>query len=148
MAKIYETKEDFQRDKFKEQIHRLDNQAHAQDSTSWALLMGSVLADVWNMTKQRSSTALSFVSGALLITAVVQWFKSWRTHGKSHDLSLQLERMGPETIVLAPGMVMGEPPTPEKECTSCKHKKYGQGITPKTLADYAEKPTPEQGKVI
>lgn len=102
MAKIYETKEDFQRDVLKEQAHRLRHQAHSQDRASWLMMAGGMVASLWNVTKRRSSAFLSFASTFLYISAVVELVRAWRTESKAHDADLERERLGPGQVALPP----------------------------------------------
>ena len=125
MAKIYETKEDFQRDVLKDQAADLRLKSSEQNATGLAYLSGSVLVDLWNRGRQSASAGLSIVSGALFIASIVNWVKSWRTSSRAHDLELERERLGPQAVVLPAeqaSSLSAQQAHHDHECKTCKHR--------------------------
>lgn len=137
MAKIYETQQDFERDMLAEQATGLREKAHKHDGTGWALMLGSVLVDLWNTTRRYSSRAMSFASGVLAVAGIIEWIQGWRTHSRAHDLDLQRERLGPGMIVLPPPE--GQALAQDEECQACKLKSHRHARLRKTPLDFAEK---------
>lgn len=130
MAIIYETQKDFEQDKLKEQSKDLYLKSANEVGTGLAsALLGSVVSSV----NTKNSTGLGFVSSALNIIGVVQVVRSFFTASKAHNLQLERERMGSQTVVLPPD-------APDIGCQSCSGKaKHSQAIQPTTLLEQAEK---------
>lgn len=102
MAKIYETHQDFERDKLTEQISGEKHRAHAHDSMGWMALTGSFMLGAWNAAKETPSRLLSVLSTALVVGSVVEWVNAWRSNRHAHELQLERERLGPARVVLPP----------------------------------------------
>jgi len=136
MAKIYETKEDFERDKLKEQSGRLWQNALVQSGTAMGLAAASLVTEFIRREKPETRGGLRWVSGILAITGIVEQVRSWTIQGKARNLELQTERMGPETTIIpadVPNMDMNP-----KDC-GCKIKPYKRLLGPRTLLEQAEK---------
>ena len=137
MAKIYETQEDFTRDKLAEQAGAMHLKSAQQSEKGVAMIATSFFVDVLNMSMARSRSWLSAVGTFLGIVGMVDVFKGWSTKNKAHDLDMQRERMGPQRIVLPPDVA----PELEKDCAPCALKNtFADRAGQKTLAEYAEKP--------
>lgn len=138
MAKIYENKEDFERDKLKEQSGRLNNEALKQGGFGVSLVALSAILSNW-FSNTRHKTALAFTTIALDVVGVVEVVRSWMTHSKARDLKLEHERMGHGTEVhlfndpSIPNLTMNN----EKSC--CWQNKYTQNIQPTSLMEQAAK---------
>ena len=101
MAKIYETKEDFERDKLDEQAKDLHIKSGDQFISGVATgALGSIIHFVF---RNRVSGAASVV---LNVFGAFGMVKSFFTLRSAHDLERQRERMGPDTIVLPHDMPM------------------------------------------
>src|SRR5581483_4826383 len=99
MAKIYETKEDFERDKLKEQAQGLRLSAEKQSGLGMSLIGGSFLADLFHQQKPETRGWLRYTSFLLAFTGIIEAVRSWFTSSKAHNLELQSERLGPEQVV-------------------------------------------------
>jgi hypothetical protein len=142
MAKIYETKDDFQRDMLDQQAGELHLKSEKQASSG----MGWLVASSIPLFFERRPRWLDYIATALSVFGLVDLVQSWRTRSRAHDLELERERMGPQHIMLPadtlPPGVSAQLPIiqPAKEdCAPCKHKKMAGAVKPKSLADYAEK---------
>ncbi len=143
MAKIYETKEDFERDKLKEQALRLRGDANSQSGFGAALAGIAIWLENVNIGKEASrgvrSTGLSIASTVAGVVGVVEMVRSWFTHNKAHNLTLERERMGtakevhlfdsPQNVDLAMN--------PAEPC--CNKPQYRQNIQPTSLIEQATK---------
>ena len=136
MAKIYETKEDFQKDALESQAKDLRLKAAHQAGTGSAMIGTNFFIDLWQARRGGGSGLIALASSLLGIVGVVQVVKSFFTDHKAHDLELQRERMGPTRIVLPPDVMLpGD--VPEKDC-GCKHKRHAAS-GPTSLIEQAQK---------
>ena len=138
MAKIYETREDFKKDKLTEQAHALRTQAHQQDSLGFSMMAGSFLAGMFNSARAQTSKGLAFLETVLAIGAVVEWIQAWRTGSRAHDLELQRDRMGPTEVVLLDGDVSAKA-KPAKDCKPCDAKSFAGGYKLRKHTEHAAK---------
>ena len=139
MAKIYETREDFERDKLKDQSKDLRIKEHSQSSLGITMVGTSLALDLFRMARP-SPGWLRIASNVLSIGGLIEIVRSWFTSSKAHSLELERDRMGPERIVL-PAEMTGA----EKECHTCPDKRYAH-IEPRSHGDYAAKT--DSGKFI
>lgn len=135
MAIIYETKEDFERDKLKDQAKDMELKAEKQSGLGLAFVIGGTIVDYLN---KKGSSGLRWTSTALNIVGFVEVVKSMFTSHKAHDLKLQRERMGPQEVIIKGDVPPAEvlemaAAHGEKPCSHCDHHK------PKTLLEHAEK---------
>lgn len=142
MAKIYETKEDFERDKLKEQAAALDNKALRQSGFGIAITAVGLFLHNLNLgkiiEKGKSSTALYVSYTIASIVGIVEVARSWFTASKSHDLKLERERMGASTEV----HMFNDSPIPNMLAANnqdCCTPKYTQNIQPTSLLEQASK---------
>lgn len=127
MAKIYESRDDFERDKLKEQAAQQKYNAlwHTANASGF-IGLGAAL-HLLNAKKPRDW--ITWVGFASIGAGVFEMIKSWFTSSKAHTLELQRDRLGPETIVLPPDMA---PPQGGE-------KRYLQSVQPTTLLEQADK---------
>ncbi|NBX03255.1 MAG: hypothetical protein EBR02_04180 [Alphaproteobacteria bacterium] len=130
MAKIYETKDDFKRDKLDEQAKNLRLRKSEQGNSGMTLLGGSFLAEIYHARSPETRGWLATVGSIMGIVGMIEIVRSWMTGSKAHDLELERERMGPQHVVLPAGAA------PDKDCAPCMLK-TGR-IEPKTLAEHAQ----------
>ena len=102
MAKIYETKDDYQKDVIKDQVKDLRLEASRQSGWGATWIGGSFLTDLWREKGIIRGRGPGLVSAALSVFGIVDIVRSWMTSSKAHTLELQRERMGPSTVVLPP----------------------------------------------
>lgn len=143
MAKIYETKEDFEHDKLKEQSSRLNNEALKQGGFGISLVAISIWLDNFNLSniieKGKRSTGLAVTSTILGAVGFIEVIRSLFTQSKARGLNLERERMGHSTEVhlfndpSIPNLTMNN----EKSC--CGQNKYTQNIQPTSLMEQAAK---------
>lgn len=117
MAKIYETSDDYQRDKLADQAKDMRLKAEKQATNGLALIGLSFAPAVFKLPSWLHTVAS--VTGLIGMFDVV---RSWMTGHRAHDLELERERMGPQHVVLL------EQPKPEAahahgECHACRHSK-------------------------
>ena len=140
MAKIYETKEDFERDKLKEQAGRLNNESLKQSGFGVSLIAISLMLDNW-FSKTKHQTALAVSTTVLGVVGAIEIIRSWLTHSKARDLNLERERMGHGTEIHlfndAPQQGLNIAMSDEKPC--CDKPKYAQNIQPTSLLEQAAK---------
>lgn len=145
MAKIYETKEDFQRDQLNEEAAHLRLKASHQNHTAATFIVGSLFADVIRMGKPETRNWLGWVSWAATFGAIVEWVRGWKTSSKAEDVERHARVLGPERVVLPPDVMMDTPPiivmAADKPCAPCKTKPFSQSIASKTLAEHAAEQT-------
>lgn len=143
MAKIYETKEDFERDKLKEQALRLRGDANAQSGFGAALTGIAVWLESMNYGKELTrgvrSTALSIASTATGVIGIIEIVRSWFTHSKAHDLNLERERMGVASEVHLFNGDNGMNTIAENMNHPQGSTKYSQNIQPTSLLEQAAK---------
>ena len=138
MAKIYETKEDYERDKLGEQTAGLHLKSSQQSQHGMAIIGTSLFLDVLNMSMRQARGWLSAVSTFLGVVGVIDMFKGWNTKNRAHDLELQRDRLGPQQVILPADVAE---PQKEGDCLPCAlKKKFGEATPQKTLAEYAQKP--------
>ena len=130
MAKIYETKEDFERDKLTEQAKNLRLSASHEAGWGAVLISGSFLTDL--LTK--STGGWRVLSSALSVMGIIEAIKSLFTGSKAHTLELERDRMGPAKVVMPPDTVIEE----HKDC-HCHSKLHKHAVSPKTLLEQAER---------
>ena len=140
MAKIYETREDFERDKLAEQAGALRLKAERQSGNGLAWLVASSIPAIFS-----KRAWVDFAAAALSIVGITQLVKAWRSGSKAHDLELERERLGPEVIRL-PADMLGSAPAHSvgEECKPCRQQ---QALKPRSLMDFAHKntePTPPE----
>lgn len=140
MAKIYETRTDFERDKLKDQANRLHNRAHTENSVGMLFLLGGLAAEFWNDMKKIPHKALSVLSATFYIAAAVEWIMSWSTRRRARDLDLQRERLGPEQVTLPPEMASQQ----QQECKPCAIKEVltAGSRSPRDFAETPASPDP------
>ena len=136
MAKIYETKEDFERDKLKEQASALHMDAERQSHGGLAFAASALIAESIRSAKPETRGWMTYLSWALIVPAFVQMVRSWFTSTNAHTLDLQHDRMGPERVVLPPDIAPNALEA-HQEC-GCKLKKYAVSA-PTSLLDQAQK---------
>jgi len=140
MAKIYETKEDFERDKLKEQAGRLNNESLKQSGFGVSLIAISLMLDNW-FSKTKHQTALLASTTVLSVVGAIEIVRSWFTHSKARSLNLERERMGQGTEVHlfnnAPQHGLNITINDEKDCYD--KPKYAQNIQPTSLLEQAAK---------
>lgn len=144
MAIIYETKEDFERDTLKEQSKSTYTQSLEQFSGGAVAVMVGSLIDDYNPKK---NNVLWLASVALMIGGGIQAIRSMFTASKAHNLKLEKERLGPQTVVFPPDVpVASDMPVAgsnvEKACCSGKC----HNVKPTTLLEQAEKRLSELGR--
>lgn len=138
MAKIYETKEDFQRDVLEAQAKDLRLKSERQASSGLGLIGISFAPSVFKL-----PSWLNIAASIAGIVGVIDVVRSWFTGSKAHTLELQRERLGPGQVALpadtaSPVVLM---PSEKSIDCGCKHKKIAEAFKPKTLSDFAEKPS-------
>jgi len=131
MAIRYDTPEDFERDKLKEQALQQRLVAEKQSGLGMTFIGGSFIADYYQARKPQTRGWLSYLSAGLGILGIIDTVRSWFTSNKAHNLELERERMGPQMVVLPDGMNMGQ----DASC-GCSH---ASKHAPKSHADYALK---------
>lgn len=139
MAIIYETKDDLERDKLKEQA--LETRLRSEKQLSLGLASGFLGAIIDNFNLQnKNSNGLRWVSGILSVFGLVEAVRSIFTHNKAHDLDLKRERMGVQTVVFPPDVpeTIVHHDSNDKSCCS-RSSKYSDSIKPVSLLDRAEK---------
>lgn len=138
MAKIYETKEDFQRDVIEAQAKDLRLRSERQASSGLALIGLSFIPSVVRVPRW-----IEFVATVTGIVGAIDVVRSWFTGHKARDLEMHRERMGPGHLVLpaemAAGLSVVHAPQKHEECSACRHKKMTDALKPKTLGEYADK---------
>jgi hypothetical protein len=132
MAKIYETKDDFVRDKLHEQSSDLRLEAEKQSHASSTFLVASGIAEMFRLSKPEKRGWLSYVSWAAIAGSVISMIQSWGTASKAHNLELEADRMGPQRIVLPADVA---PLDADQTFHSVKHTLL---VEPKTLEQHAE----------
>jgi hypothetical protein len=132
MAIIYETQTDFEREKLKDQSKDVYMQSASQGGTGLAALVVSSVIDRFN---SNDSKALHLAGWAAAIFGGVKIIQSFFTAGKAHNLELQKERLGPQTVVFPPDVQSGVE-NGGKEC--CGKRKYAD-IKPTSFREQAEK---------
>ena len=134
MAKIYETKEDFEKDVLKDQAKDLRLQAANQ--SSYGLALTGLGLGIENFARNLGKTSgwLSLVTIGTSVVGLMELIRGWSTDSKAHDLELKRERLGPETIVLPPDMPLND--ASEKDC-GCKFKRFTKTSNPTSLTEQA-----------
>ena len=106
MAKIYQTKEDLQRDVVDKQVQRVKNHGILEFCSASFNGFISLFASDWNKSLKLAGKEKSWIlTGVTIGTALMAGFdavKSFLSYRKVHDLALQQEQLGPERIVLPP----------------------------------------------
>ncbi len=132
MAVIYETKEDFERDKLKDQVKDVSLHGERQASLGLASVIGGTIVDTIN-TKRTGGLRLASI--ALNVVGIVEIVKSMFTASKAHDLRLKHERMGPQVSVIP-----SDSEIPTMEPARCCNRKHTANIQPTTLIEQAQRP--------
>ncbi len=133
MAKIYETRTDFERDALKAQSQRVHRQASDENATGFTLIAAGWIAQLYHDLKPDARGWLLKAGLAAEVIGAVLAIKSWFTRHKAHSLDLDRERLGPETVALPPEMT-----GTEKDCAPCAVKKILTGKHARTPLDFAE----------
>ena len=133
MAKIYETKEDFERDKLTEQAQQLRNDANSQSQIGGAASTGGLATLI--VKNQHESKWISFAAFGLITYGLIESIRSWFTAGKAHTLELERDRMGPAKVIMPPDIAVVEE---HKDC-QCHSKLHKHAVSPKTLLEQAER---------
>ncbi|MEK6747177.1 MAG: hypothetical protein AABY33_09140 [Pseudomonadota bacterium] len=138
MAIIYETQTDLEREKLKDQSTDVYIKSAEQAATGMtSVVLGSLINDFNN----KDSGAMRLASLAASVFGAVKVVQSLFTANKAHNLKLEKERLGPQTIVFPPDghtssgssmAVVGEKPC-------CEKGNCDRNIQPKTLLEQAEK---------
>lgn len=143
MAKIYETKDDFQRDVLDAQAKDLRLRSEKQASNGLGLIGLSFAPAVFKLPGW-----LNIAGSIAGFVGIIDVVRSWFTGSKAHSLELQRDQLGPQRIVLPsevplPGTTVSEekPVHSHTESCGCKHKKLAGMMAPKSLTDFAEKTT-------
>jgi hypothetical protein len=132
MAKIYETKEDLQRDQLKDEAARLKLKASEQNYWSLAALGTGAITSMWPVVKESTRRTLSVVSIAFSVVGLVEWVRSWGTSSKASTVEMQSRLTGSGVVKMPADAVV-----PEQECHHC----HMQDARPKSLLEYAAKNT-------
>jgi hypothetical protein len=113
MAKIYQTDEDFQRDKLAEEASRLRLEAEKQSGFGHAISAMGFFGLMMSYMKHHPSDPKAThgkAAGAWLIggftglaVGVIEWIRSWRTGNKARDVELQRHALGAGTVVMPSG---------------------------------------------
>jgi hypothetical protein len=115
MAKIYETKDDYTKDVLKDQSRDMRLTASRQGERGLGWLGVSFILDLFNARSQNPKGWVRTVAGVTGLLGVIDVVRSFVTDHKVHNLELQKEQLGPQTVVLPPDTM----PIPEENC-DCK----------------------------
>jgi len=139
MAKIYETKEDFEKDVIKNQAKDLRLEASRQVSTGFFLSGAGLFTDILRLRKVIDNR-WGLLSQAFSVIGLIDIVRSFFTDHKARDLELQRQRMGPETIVIPPDALQQELKTDgiDPSC-GCPLKRYSSALAPTSLIEQAMK---------
>lgn len=145
MAIIYETQQDFERDKLKEQSKNTYTKSLEQAVIGSGAFIVGLLIDEANPKK---NNILWLASLALMVGGGVQGIRSMFTAGKAHSLQLEKDRLGPQTVIFPPDVpVASDMPVAgsnsEKAC--CAGNKC-HNVKPTSLLEQAEKRLSELGR--
>jgi hypothetical protein len=134
MAKIYETQDDFERDKLREQAKDLRLKSEKQVTSGMGWVIVSTIPSLFS----RRPAWLDYLATLVGIVGIIDLVRSWGTSSKAHDLELQRERLGPGVVVLPPRAdEVALAGAQKDDCGACKHTKLANA--PKSPLDYVEK---------
>lgn len=138
MAIIYETKEDFEREKLKDQSNDLYLKSANQSGIGLgAFIFGSIAHDI-NRGNEKSGI-LGLVGIGLMAVGAVELVKAFFTGHKAHSLKLERDRMGPHTVIFPPDVATVSDMAVVGDNDCCDKKKHSHAVQPKTLLAQAEK---------
>lgn len=132
MAIIYETQADFERDKLKDQSKDMFVQSANQVTTG---LVSAVVGSLINNYNTNDSGFMKFAGLMAYTFGAVKIVQSFFTMNKSHNLHLEKERMGPQTVIFPPDVQSGVE-NGGKEC--CGKSKFSN-VKPTSFREQAEK---------
>jgi len=129
MAIRYDTPEDFERDKLKEQALRTHLAAEQQARSGLGWLIISSIPSLFNNVPRW----VRWTADVMGVVGIIGVVRSWFTTSKAHNLELERERLGPQMVVLPDGAAARD-----VSC-GCSLKSYTDWQEPKTHMDYAAK---------
>ena len=135
MAKRYDTQEDFERDKLKEQANDLRIKGTQQFAGGMWLIVGSFISDGIRELKPQNRQWMSYLSRGLTFAALIEGARSYFTHREADRLAMQRDRMGPEHVVLPADM---SAPSQEQDCSYIS-KNFTSSVGHQTLLEQAIK---------